>query len=150
MDDVRGLKNSGNMCFLNVIIQAFWNSPCIREFILNLKRNNHSHFDIKHSKELIEYVKTLKDVINDDDNIIHENISLLEQFYSASTSEKDKEVDDCLLCFLCNFLYNYQFSKDKKLDAYNMKEVLVSLNNNIQKFSFSGVKQIINLDVVLD
>ena len=73
---------------------------------------------------------------------MEENIYMLKH-YSNSKSGLEDENDkyDCLVCFLGNFFIKYQFSKEKTLNAYNMREVLISLNDHIQKFNSTGVRK---------
>ena len=139
-DKVKGLKNKGNMCFLNVIIQALWNSDYIKDFIFNLKENNHSHQKVMHSSQLLEFITKLKQQLKqDDDNYLEENISMLKQNTSILTNSLENDENNCLLCFLKKFFETYKSSNEKTLNASNMREVLVSLNDHIMKFNYSGV-----------
>ncbi len=139
MDEkIKGLTNNGNMCFLNVIIQTLWNSEHIREFILNLSLNDHSHNDNKYSEQILEFVRKLEKENNKDRNYyIEENVSVIENRNSYTMGVH--EDGNCLMCFLKKFFKNYQSSKERTLDAYDLRQMLISLNDNIQKFNYTGV-----------
>ena len=127
-DKVKGLKNKGNMCFLNVIIQALWNSEYVKDFIFNIKKNDHYHKKPTHSPQLLEFITKLKE---EDDIYLDENISMI------NSVEHDE--NNCLLCFLKKFFETYKSSNEKTLNASNMRDGLVSLNDHIKKFNYTGV-----------
>ena len=132
MDEkIKGLTNNGNMCFLNVIIQTFWNSEHIREFILNLSLNDHSHNDNKHSEQILQFVRKLEKENSQDKNYyMEENVSVIENWNSLRMGVHEEI--NCLMCFLRKFFQNYQTSKERTLDAYDLRQMLISLNDNIQ------------------
>lgn len=54
-DNVKGLKNNGNMCFLNVIIQALSNLVSVKQFFSNTKNHIHEMYDDEAIEEIIKF-----------------------------------------------------------------------------------------------
>ena len=54
-DNIKGLKNSGNMCFLNVIIQALSNLVSVKQFFFSTNNHNHEMNDDEYIEEIINF-----------------------------------------------------------------------------------------------
>lgn len=56
-----------------------------------------------------------------------------------SNNNTEKISSNCLLCLITSFFTNYKFSEKKLLDASLFRNILVALNESIEKFNSKGV-----------
>ena len=86
MSKIKGLRNLGNTCFLNVVIQCFASLSCLNSLLNHMDNNNAVHF--------------LKNYINDIDN---ENILNPLPFYELYLNLYKNQrhmPEDAIECFL--------------------------------------------------
>lgn len=161
-DNVKGLKNTGNMCFLNVVIQALFNLVSVKEFFNTVKVHHHDIIDETVLKEIIEFQEEIEK-----DNFLGDDAKNLERIISLGLKNEDlktklnstilltsanknkKEIEGvqiintknngCMFCLLQNFFYNYIFSNANSLSVQYIRGILITLNDDIQKFNEKGV-----------
>lgn len=144
-ENVKGLINLRNMCFINVIAQSLSNLISVKQFFFSSKC--HSHV-IESEENLSEIIKFLEH--KGDSSISSSERKKLEariknfkesnQPESLINESPSKKVNyECLFCLLQNFFFSYSFSDEKTLDLLEIRGSLMTLNEHIQKFNASGV-----------
>ena len=136
MDDecVKGLKNNGkNICFLNVICQSLWNLYHVKTFLFNNMMHEHCKTNIIESSEKIS--STINKLSQEYESKIDDYTTPFDKKGLDPFSYKE----NCLQCVLLKFFSNYLTSNLNSIDTEEIREILVNLNNSIQKFSKSGV-----------
>lgn len=102
------LKNFGNTCYINAIIQVFWNTPEIRNFFLAYKipTNNASSSIVAHIALLFKAIYSQENIA--DERMLHDFCNKIKAFGSFGMQQQD-----------VHELYVKLIAAMREIDAFN-------------------------------